>query len=204
MWPSAVLLSHWLVQNAFIVRRPGIRCLELGAGCGLVGLVAGRLGASSVILTDFNQTVLRNLEQNVQLNDVTDRCKVVGLDFYQQLGPQGGPTENGWLDLDGNHHEPADLVFAADMICNVDDAYHCANAIHDSLRPDGRAICVCATSEHRFGVDHFEKACRGTGLKVQKEAVDDMLRDRPEVLASLHRTSGYVEGMQMNLFIIDR
>jgi len=52
LWDSAYILSallEHLVGNGDL-ELEGARCVELGAGCGLVGLVAARLGAS-VMLT---------------------------------------------------------------------------------------------------------------------------------------------------------
>lgn len=65
VWDGAILLARYLEQRPSIVR--GLSVLELGAGCGLVGIVAGVLGARAVILTDL-PTELKRLEQNVNRN----------------------------------------------------------------------------------------------------------------------------------------
>jgi len=60
-------MSRWIyevgptpvMQNKFVV--------EMGAGVGLPGILAGRF-ASKVVLTDYIQTVLDNLRYNVQIN----------------------------------------------------------------------------------------------------------------------------------------
>ena len=41
MWPSAVALSSWLIANPTVLYNKQI--IELGAGCGLTGLVASRI-----------------------------------------------------------------------------------------------------------------------------------------------------------------
>lgn len=46
VWPAGLWLAQWLLNNPHIVK--GKRCLELGAGTGLVGAVAAQLGASQV------------------------------------------------------------------------------------------------------------------------------------------------------------
>jgi hypothetical protein len=43
MWPSSVMLARYLTQHPSIVRDCSGDILELGAGCGLVGLTAARL-----------------------------------------------------------------------------------------------------------------------------------------------------------------
>jgi len=78
MWPSAVLLAHHLSKNPSLVLgevgSPDGDVMELGAGCGLVGLTAAILlqhadDDDKVIFTDYNPVVLENLQKNIDLND---------------------------------------------------------------------------------------------------------------------------------------
>ncbi|CAB1100973.1 unnamed protein product [Ectocarpus sp. CCAP 1310/34] len=67
VWDAEILLAHYLDQ-AYGSRLSGMRVLELGAGTGLAGLVAARLGAS-VILTDQSKllpTLIANARANAQ------------------------------------------------------------------------------------------------------------------------------------------
>ena len=57
MWPSAVVLSRWLVSNPTELR--GKTVLELGAGCGLTGLVAAKIMHS---YTNQSETMRCNAE----------------------------------------------------------------------------------------------------------------------------------------------
>ena len=119
MWPSAVALSSWLLDNVeLLVANKPKTILEIGSGCGLTGLVAGRIvqkyGRSkplptpgieivdeasnmnmppSVILSDFNRKVLTNIDQNIQLNGLEAISKAFHLDFYLQPGDN---HEGGW------------------------------------------------------------------------------------------------------------
>jgi predicted nicotinamide N-methyase len=64
VWRGAVVLCELLARRRALVA--GRRVLELGAGVGLVALVAARLGAASVLATDAPgaEDVLRLLRQN--------------------------------------------------------------------------------------------------------------------------------------------
>ena len=65
IWPVSNLLSHYLASSS---AQPYIRhrtVVELGAGCGLPGLVAAAIGAKQVVLTDGNDVVLDLLQQNI-------------------------------------------------------------------------------------------------------------------------------------------
>ena len=66
LWPSAIGLSHFLIQSAII--KPGMNVLEIGCGLGLPGIVAGKLGGD-VVLTDYMQEPLVFAEHNWKLNN---------------------------------------------------------------------------------------------------------------------------------------
>ena len=95
MWPSAIILSRWLISNPNVIKDKNV--LELGAGCGLVGIVAARIlsqkssrriedDSQQVIITDVNELVIENIQQNINLNDVSSIACVAKLDFYVQTG----------------------------------------------------------------------------------------------------------------------
>lgn len=46
----------------------GHRVLEIGSGCGGCGILAAKLGAAEVVLTDYSDPVLRNLQDCLRLN----------------------------------------------------------------------------------------------------------------------------------------
>jgi predicted nicotinamide N-methyase len=75
VWDGATLLARFLERN--VVARTWIRnrrVLELGAGCGLAGIAAGVLGATSVVLTDL-ACHLPLLRQNVAENSPAWKSK---------------------------------------------------------------------------------------------------------------------------------
>jgi len=76
IWPSAPVLAWyiWLNQDQFIRKR----VLELGAGTALPGLLAAKLGASKVILTDSLKLphCIQNCEEGVQLNSLSESVSV--------------------------------------------------------------------------------------------------------------------------------
>jgi predicted nicotinamide N-methyase len=205
MWPSAVALSRWVVTNPDEVYNK--RILELGAGCGLVGLIAARLqvqkGESivekpSVILTDFNEVVLKNAHRNIHLNGVEGIAEAAGLDFYQQTGDR-----KQWIDMSGKLREQVDLVLAADIICQPEDAFAAAKAINDSLRFGGKAIIICADSKHRFGVERFEEGCLELGLQIRTENVRDIFEGKL-FRNCMDKTTGYVDGMSLSMFTVEK
>lgn len=205
MWPSAVALSRWLLCNTNELEGKDI--LELGAGCGLTGLMAARLILThcqteakkiKVVITDFNEIVVKNINQNIHLNAIEKVAKGTGLDFYQQ-----DPILEGWLDTAGKLNDQVDIVLAADVICQPDDAYAAARSIKAALRNGGKAVVVSGDSKHRYGVDCFEDACTYLGLGVTKCDVRDVYEGNL-ISPNMEKTSGYVDSMSLLMFIVEK
>lgn len=66
LWPGANLLAEFLLQNPDLLK--GKRCVELGSGIGLTAVVAARCNPASLVCTDYEDDVLRNLEYNLVTN----------------------------------------------------------------------------------------------------------------------------------------
>ena len=98
-WEAALALAEYL-----LLRRPPppatARLLELGAGTGLVSLVAARLGVAWVLATDGDQGVCEALAENVALNALGHVVRVA-------KRPWAGPRECP---------ETVDLVVGADVV----------------------------------------------------------------------------------------
>lgn len=206
MWPSAIVLSRWLLSNRHVLKDKNV--LEIGAGCALTGIVAASLmkednTTQQILITDFNDTVLENISQNIHLNDVKAVASVAKLDFYHQTG-----DKDNWLAAEMNgveetHREPVNIILAADIICQPEDAVAAAKTIHDALVSGGAAYVVCANSEHRFGVEIFARECERSGLEVTATSVSEML-DGKLLSDCMESATGYVEGMELTFFEINK
>jgi predicted RNA methylase len=67
VWSCAVLLASELILQADSMRLKGANVVELGCGCGLVGLVAALLGAH-VLLTDRDEECLALASASAEAN----------------------------------------------------------------------------------------------------------------------------------------
>uniref|UniRef100_UPI0037E749E3 methyltransferase like 21e isoform X2 n=1 Tax=Semicossyphus pulcher TaxID=241346 RepID=UPI0037E749E3 len=85
LWPSAMVLCHFLETNRDEHNLLDKNVIELGAGTGLVTIVASLLGAK-VTSTDLPD-VLGNLQYNVVRN-TKDRCKYIPLVTELIWGPE--------------------------------------------------------------------------------------------------------------------
>ncbi|PRQ18611.1 putative lysine methyltransferase, S-adenosyl-L-methionine-dependent methyltransferase [Rosa chinensis] len=95
IWASALVLSNWMTnQSRTNFSFLGKTVLELGAGAGLPGLTAARLGASQVVLTDI-KPLLPGLLKNVEANGLGEQVKVREL----MWGSDESLSEVGEFDL---------------------------------------------------------------------------------------------------------
>ena len=87
VWPGATATARWLCDRDRGRWLENKHVLELGSGTGLLGLVAARLGAASVTLTDL-PSELDLLRANVALNDE----KVMVITWSRNEDGGGGMT----------------------------------------------------------------------------------------------------------------
>lgn len=72
IWPASIILGHMLRH----VPPQGHTVLEIGAGCGVTGLVAAALGFKRVCITDINEDALLFARVNILKNGLADRAEV--------------------------------------------------------------------------------------------------------------------------------
>eukprot|EP01096_Ripella_sp_DP13-Kostka_P015922 TRINITY_DN7595_c0_g1_i1.p1 TRINITY_DN7595_c0_g1~~TRINITY_DN7595_c0_g1_i1.p1 ORF type:complete len:245 (-),score=75.42 TRINITY_DN7595_c0_g1_i1:23-673(-) len=78
-WDSSLLLAEFVWYSRSLW--PSSHVLEMGAGCGLAGLVAAKCGAS-VVLTDKNDPqILSNCARSVALNHLESKCRIEALEW---------------------------------------------------------------------------------------------------------------------------
>ncbi|RHY30257.1 hypothetical protein DYB32_004455 [Aphanomyces invadans] len=80
VWPSAIKLATFIHHNQHLVA--GKRVLELGAGTALPGLLAAKLGAAHVMLTDKDEVALRNAREAIKLNGIAPTTITLVTDLY--------------------------------------------------------------------------------------------------------------------------
>jgi predicted nicotinamide N-methyase len=209
LWDASLLMSSWVLENPsyFPQPRPGRRrprILELGAGLGLVGLVAARsLRAVAVTLSDYDTAVLLNLAHNIALNfppggdNPPETTQIDFRDFW--WGVFASQTSSEERGKGVAERDMAFLLGAFDMIVASDvvySEYHAelATVICCLLRPDPvesaarssaepeaavpgwrpRALLVLPDSRPRLS--SFVAGLRAAGLCCRIERVDQRWR----------------------------
>ena len=70
LWPSALGLARFLVDQPELIRRKSV--LELGVGLGLTSIVLHKLNPKKLLLTDYEADALKICKENFQLNGLLE------------------------------------------------------------------------------------------------------------------------------------
>lgn len=132
-WPSAELLSAYLAANPDVVS--GKHCVELGAGTGLVSMVAALCKAAHVTITDRpgEDTLYELLQAAVSANEVQSTCSLQSLSWDEAVP----------VDL------VCDVLLGADVFYNTEDFEALVQIISVVLVRNPRAVALIAYQERR-------------------------------------------------------
>ncbi|SCZ97233.1 BZ3500_MvSof-1268-A1-R1_Chr4-2g07076 [Microbotryum saponariae] len=172
---SAALSNHLIASPTLVsgVAAPPT-VVELGAGVGLVSLVAASLHSTiRVISTDVNPDVLVQLEQNVRNNGLDDRIRVSSLD-WEDVNPSERVPTGVWAP---EEYESL-LILGADIVYDPTLASYLAATLSVLLRPAPEDLPVKATTSTRTALiagtirnestwEHFLSECTSRSLLIE-------------------------------------
>jgi predicted nicotinamide N-methyase len=181
VWPAAVLLGQFICNHSEIVISKTV--LELGAGLGLPGLLAGKLGASRVCLTDCLPLALAKLNKSIQANNLTDIAEVANLDWVVQSGADetacgvrdhksGALTTEAFLQR--QHGEPTilippedqfDVVIASDVLYEKHHAECIVAVLAARCKRGGCCVLACVIRDGGISAQVLAKRALATGFK---------------------------------------
>lgn len=158
VWEAAVYLSEYLVKQS--VEMKGKRVIELGAGAGLLGIVAAHLGAV-VTLTDL-PVALPPLSANVSAN----------------APPGGWPSPPSVLPLSWGTDQPDfpsdwDMVLGADIIY-LPDTFPLLLQTLDHLCHSGTVVFFCSKMRTEHKTQKFYEDYLSTRFNVELVQRDEL------------------------------
>ena len=204
LWHGALALASWLVHGpgrAALLEplvQSGGRLLEVGAGVGLVGLAAARVGVHDVVLSDIDPEVLDSLRIAVADARLAG-ARVVRLDYSVATAPQLGARDEAAHELGGSASGSAtfDLVVGSEVIYK-DGHAHLARALSELLAKP-RGVAVLCLADGRLGIAGFVASCSEVGLAV---AIEPLRGAALERLRADAEEPEMCEGRAVSLFTV--
>jgi hypothetical protein len=140
----------------------GKRVIEIGSGAaGIPGIVAARIGAIAVTLTECYPRLLIALRRNVDLNVDVTNVGVEHLDWTEPLLP--------------HRIGSADVVLGSEVIWKGCDPMPLVTTIHNLLVPrSGRAFIILPDGG-RGAEEHFLSAAASIGLYCESIRIGKLL-----------------------------
>lgn len=164
VWSAGLFLASTIAGEPELCR--GKSVVEVGCGTGLCGILAARVGARRVVLTDSAPSVLARAGRNVQLNRV--------------VGATTRPLLWGSV-LDDEMRGAFDVVLASDVLYFSSGWRPLAQTAYELLAPGGSLVLVEAGHESlsaAAAVGGFTAVAEGCGLAVEAPiALGDGVRD---------------------------
>ena len=156
--------------------------LELGAGCGLCGLVCGHLGADEVAITDLVPRLNDNIRENIKLQgntEVSRTCYAEYLDWAHPEAIRGWEHRAGAAEENDNNHVKADeqdssrdnlgadrfdLIIGADLLLNAYSAVTLLpRVISYAMAPKGQCV-LCLAVRSTETLQAFKVSLQEAGL----------------------------------------
>jgi len=152
VWPAEQVLAEILLQRKDLWQGRGL--CEIGAGLGLAGIAAAKLGAPKVLISDRDSLVLELSKQSAQRNGVADRVTTAAFDWSDK---------DSWPPPFGGMIAAADVLYDKEVVAwLVDLIIHFAGPAL-LMEPDN-------VERRQLGsVSYFEEIARSRGLAVKTE-----------------------------------
>ena len=153
VWKASALLSKLLIEQKFDLNVKEKLVLELGAGTGLVSIVAGLLGAQ-VISSDYpSPSIIQTLEKNLKTNLKPG---------FQVVGHAWGGEQLRALSLQ------YDYIFMADTLWIKDQHENLLSDLWDLIKPRGQVVGCAGLHTGHSVVQGFFDLAKQKGFLVEQ------------------------------------
>lgn len=161
LWSASLVLARKLLFQQGLVH--GRSVLELGAGCGLVAMVAAYCGASCVVCSDGNESICANIRRNVVQNSLL-------WPRVESSSPEPVIKVEAlrWEDAAARTSagiKSFDVLLGSDLIYG-DQGEALASAVDVLLAPAGKLLLCCPSD--RRGLTDMEASLKRRGFLLNR------------------------------------
>ncbi len=176
IWSASLVMARWMAQKSLLGRFDNKSVLELGAGCGVPGLtVALYSNGTSVYVTDFNPSTIRNLKYNIEINANRPVTTSSAGDWLERVHASSidWDNESTWPE------DKMDYIIGSDLIYQKSIVPLLKKVISGLLKPGGRFLYTCP-SDGRDGLVEFISTMKKQGFRcLSEEVAPDNYRSNP-------------------------
>ena len=166
LWEASVLLSRWVLKNKELFK--GKTILELGSGCGLLGMsILKYTDCSSLVFSDYVDSVIENLKENIALNqDDENNSDESRKDWYNKALIE----KIDWKNFE-SQITSYDIIIGTELIYQGGPIKELACMINKVLAKDG--ICYISMPLKRSMTDIFISYLKELDLEIKAEKIED-------------------------------
>ncbi|HHJ52119.1 MAG TPA: methyltransferase domain-containing protein [Caldithrix abyssi] len=162
LWPSAIGLSRFLLDQPELVR--GKQVLELGCGLGLTSLVLQTLAPAELLITDYEPAALHWALENFRLNELTE--------------PQTRLLDWRAPELTATF----DRIVASDVLYEERFFLPLIKLVQRFLRPDG--LLIIAEPGRPIARKFFDRLADAGFIREQR--IEQVLQDERPIRVGIH------------------
>lgn len=187
VWPAAPVLARWLAAQLCSGEAgdgPGGLCVELGAGCGLCGILCALLWhpEGEVVFTDWDPGTLRQVAENVEMQGSDSvRCRW-RTELLEWGKPCGHVATRRWAD-------GASLLIGSDVIYDVSVVAPLFGSVGALLAPDGEFV-MCQSFAYGDDIEQAIDRCCQVERLARRVAWDELPSEQGTKLQIFSRRAG--------------
>lgn len=167
LWEASVVLSRYSLNHNSIFQKKNI--IELGCGCGLLGIsILKEIPVEKYTFSDYNQSVLNNLKDNLKLNGISLNDKKTEI---KQLD---------WNDYEKMTPNEYDIIIGTELIYLGGAILQLAKVISRILKPGGK--CFISMPKERKMTKTFLEYIENEGLKWTSLAFNELDEEEKKYL----------------------